>query len=169
MKAESQANNKYQVLAKARLQKGWMLSDVAEKLSLSETAVSHIEEGDSSYFPRGPYFSGNLKRYCACLDIDSASLLDAYYAEKVPDHLSEYQEPQMHKRQLTSAYQHKKHKTFYGLACAVIVVVLVGAMSTQTIVTDMPVIEKAVTPSSKADERVTISKTEKVHRSDLQN
>ena len=53
----------------------------------------------------------------------------------------------MHKAKLSTSYQHKENKTLYGVACAVMVFVLVGAISTQTIMADLSQSSRQATPS----------------------
>jgi cytoskeletal protein RodZ len=120
-------------LTKARKAKGLSAEDVAIALHLTTCAVEEIEKGNWAYFPKGPYFQGYLKRFCEYLNIPCQPLLDAYQAQYCNAEICDYQEPKMHKMKLTCSYQHKKYRTVYGLACAFMVFVLVGVVSTKNI------------------------------------
>lgn len=129
--SKQKPKNPFRDLAKARKAKGLSTQEVAAALHLTTCAVEEIEKGNWAYFPKGPYFQGYVKRFCDYLNIPCQPLLDAYQAQYCNVEICDYQEPKMHKMKLTCSYQHKKYRTVYGLACAFMVFVLVGVISTQ--------------------------------------
>ncbi|MCY4046294.1 MAG: helix-turn-helix domain-containing protein [Cellvibrionales bacterium] len=137
--SKKKSNDPFRELIKARKAKGLSVDDVALALHLTPRAVEEIEKGNWEYFPKGPYFKGNVKRVCDFLDVPSAPLVEVYQTQYCEAQVCDYQEPQMHRIKLSSSYQHKKYRTAYGLACAFMVVMLVGIVTTQNILSSKTV------------------------------
>ena len=144
--SQEPSTNVFHLLTQAREDSKLSLEQVANALSLTKCAIERLEAGDANYFPKGPYFVGNIKRYCGYLGVDATVLVESHYASCGEPEL-DYQEPDMHKAKLSTSYQHKENKTLYGVACAVMVFVLVGAISTQTIMADLSQSSRQATPS----------------------
>ena len=57
-------------LKKARLGRGWMLSDVAQRLNLTERYVVALEADDYSALPGTTFVRGYLRSYAQCVGLE---------------------------------------------------------------------------------------------------
>lgn len=128
---QSNDSEKLVPLNQIRTQANLSLQECAAKIQVSTYYLAHIENQQFDKLPKGPYSAGYLKKYCHLLNIDAAPYLQNYaeYCATQPE--PTFSLPKMYNIHLTSKYQHKQHKTFYGLVMAFILFLGFGVIANQ--------------------------------------
>lgn len=71
-------NNPGETLRKAREDKGWTLSAVAQQLNLTERSLGRIEAGDFSQLPGHTFARGYVRAYAKLLGLDQTRLVQEF-------------------------------------------------------------------------------------------
>lgn len=70
--------NPGETLRQARESKNWSLPDVALRLNLTVTSLTHLEAGDFDKLPGHTFARGYVRAYAKLLDLDQAALVSAF-------------------------------------------------------------------------------------------
>ncbi|OCX18537.1 RodZ domain-containing protein [Pseudomonas graminis] len=70
--------NPGETLRQARESKNWSLPDVALRLNLTVTSLTHLEAGDFDKLPGHTFARGYVRAYAKLLDLDQAALVNAF-------------------------------------------------------------------------------------------
>ncbi|MCQ4297009.1 helix-turn-helix domain-containing protein [Pseudomonas stutzeri] len=76
--AAPMGNNPGETLRKAREDKGWPLSAVAQQLNLTERSLARIEAGDFSQLPGHTFARGYVRAYAKLLGLDQNRLVQEF-------------------------------------------------------------------------------------------
>lgn len=120
-----------QLLA-ARKSRSFTCQEVASALNLPLRAIENLEQGNFDSLSGEAFVTGYMRAYAELMDFSAerTDLLIAQYLEssRAAQSLA-YKEPEMFNSRLSGYFQHKQHKTGYGLAIAMMLVIGLGFIS----------------------------------------
>lgn len=70
--------NPGETLRQARESRNWSLPDVATRLNLTVTSLSHVEAGEFDKLPGNTFARGYIRAYAKLLDLDQAALVNQF-------------------------------------------------------------------------------------------